>query len=181
MNFAPSELLQMPSRIPRGSLSIPQIRLPFSTELCQTKPTLSWQPSSESRESTRPSSVSDAIPLRTFISQAWPVVEPGMPFLYNWHIDVIADHLEALYSAEIPEAPHQHPDPMHEVDRRDRDVPGVDVDLRSGLSISDGLIWSAAGYARCPQVPPYHPEHWYQEKWGSVFCLTTEPEHEDSL
>ena len=31
-----------------------------------------------------------------YIKQAWHVVEPGQPYSHNWHIDLIAEHLEAI-------------------------------------------------------------------------------------
>jgi len=39
--------------------------------------------------------------LREYIKQAWPIVEPNTPFIPNWHIDAIADHLEACSSGKI--------------------------------------------------------------------------------
>lgn len=33
---------------------------------------------------------------RDFVIQAWPIVEPAVPFVSTWHIDAICDHLEAL-------------------------------------------------------------------------------------
>lgn len=36
-----------------------------------------------------------------FIKQAWHVVEPSTPFVSNWHIDAIADHLMAVSRGEI--------------------------------------------------------------------------------
>lgn len=39
--------------------------------------------------------------LRYFAEQAWPLVEPGVPFVGNWHIDVICEHLEAVSRREI--------------------------------------------------------------------------------
>lgn len=38
---------------------------------------------------------------RAFIRLAWDVIEPGVPLLWNWHIDAIAEHLEAVYRGEI--------------------------------------------------------------------------------
>src|SRR6516162_5165427 len=38
--------------------------------------------------------------LRTFIEVAWPIVEP-LPFVPGWHIDAIAEHLEAVTRGEI--------------------------------------------------------------------------------
>jgi predicted phage terminase large subunit-like protein len=39
--------------------------------------------------------------LRDFIAAAWPLVEPATEFIPNWHIDVIAEHLEAATHGEI--------------------------------------------------------------------------------
>lgn len=39
--------------------------------------------------------------LRHFVRQAWPVVEPFAPFKPNWHLDAIADHLEAVEAGQI--------------------------------------------------------------------------------
>lgn len=36
-----------------------------------------------------------------FAIQAWPIIEPTTPFHLNWHIEVIAEHLQALSSREI--------------------------------------------------------------------------------
>ena len=41
--------------------------------------------------------------LRRFFREAWNSVEPARPYKHNWHIDAIADHLEAQYRGEIPE------------------------------------------------------------------------------
>jgi hypothetical protein len=34
--------------------------------------------------------------LRLYIRQAWHLIEPATVYLENWHIDLIAEHLEAL-------------------------------------------------------------------------------------
>lgn len=39
--------------------------------------------------------------LTEFIRQAWHVVEPGNPYVHGWHIDAIAEHLEAAVRGEI--------------------------------------------------------------------------------
>lgn len=38
---------------------------------------------------------------KTFIRMSWPHIEEGTPFLDNWHIDAIAEHLTALYKRQI--------------------------------------------------------------------------------
>ncbi len=39
--------------------------------------------------------------LRRFVRAAWPVLEPGTPYVANWHIDAISDHLEAITKGEL--------------------------------------------------------------------------------
>lgn len=39
--------------------------------------------------------------LSDFIRLAWHVLEPEQPFVYGWHIDAIAEHLEAVTAGQI--------------------------------------------------------------------------------
>jgi predicted phage terminase large subunit-like protein len=39
--------------------------------------------------------------LSEFIRQAWPIIEPGTPYLDNWHIDCVAEHLQAVTLGQI--------------------------------------------------------------------------------
>lgn len=39
--------------------------------------------------------------LSAFVRAAWPVLEPGTEFLANWHIDLIAEYLEAVTRGEV--------------------------------------------------------------------------------
>jgi predicted phage terminase large subunit-like protein len=39
--------------------------------------------------------------LADFIRISWPVVEPGTPLVWNWHLDAMCEHLEALHRLEI--------------------------------------------------------------------------------
>jgi predicted phage terminase large subunit-like protein len=39
--------------------------------------------------------------LSRFVREAWPVVEPGIEFIDNWHIGAICDHLEAVTAGQI--------------------------------------------------------------------------------
>jgi hypothetical protein len=36
-----------------------------------------------------------------FVRQAWVVLEPKTPFLGNWHIDLLAEYLEAVAAGDI--------------------------------------------------------------------------------
>lgn len=39
--------------------------------------------------------------LRDFTKDMWPVIEPGVPYKSNWHIDAISEKLEAVTAGEI--------------------------------------------------------------------------------
>lgn len=39
--------------------------------------------------------------LGNFIRRAWPVLEPGQPYIHGWHMDAISEHLEAVTSGQI--------------------------------------------------------------------------------
>lgn len=39
--------------------------------------------------------------LAEFTRQAWPIIEPGVPLVDNWTIDVIAEHLEAVARGQL--------------------------------------------------------------------------------
>src|SRR5260370_41417837 len=39
--------------------------------------------------------------LRLYIRQAWHVVEPSTVYLENWHIDLIAEYLEAATAGQV--------------------------------------------------------------------------------
>jgi len=41
--------------------------------------------------------------LAAFIKRAWPVVEPGQPYVDNWHIGLICAHLEAITAGHVLE------------------------------------------------------------------------------
>jgi predicted phage terminase large subunit-like protein len=41
------------------------------------------------------------MPLREFVQAAWPVLEPETPFLANWHVDAICEHLEAIATEDL--------------------------------------------------------------------------------
>lgn len=39
--------------------------------------------------------------LYEFVRQAWPVIEPGVPFIDGWHLRIICEHLEAISSGDL--------------------------------------------------------------------------------
>jgi len=41
------------------------------------------------------------VSLHRFLRDAWPVIEPGSPFVDSWHIGAICEHLQAVTAGEI--------------------------------------------------------------------------------
>lgn len=39
--------------------------------------------------------------LNEFCKDAWRIVEPATPLIYNWHIDCICEHLQAVSEGQI--------------------------------------------------------------------------------
>lgn len=39
--------------------------------------------------------------LAEFIKMAWHIIEPGIPYIHNWHMDAISEHLMATATSEI--------------------------------------------------------------------------------
>jgi predicted phage terminase large subunit-like protein len=39
--------------------------------------------------------------LDEFVRQAWPVIEPSTPLVWDWHLDVICDHVQALVEGRL--------------------------------------------------------------------------------
>jgi predicted phage terminase large subunit-like protein len=109
--------------------------------------------------------------LRHFVRQAWHVVEPFSPFKANWHLDAIADHLEAVESGEI------------------RNLL-VTMPPRMGKSLTISVFYPAWRWISAPGTRFLYAsysqdlatEHslatrrviesdWYQERWGNRFAL----------
>lgn len=109
--------------------------------------------------------------LYEFVKQAWPIVEPGVPFIFSWHIEVICEHLEAISSGEIRKLliniPPRHSKstivsvmfPMWEWLARPEEK-FLCASYSGTLSIRDNLK-----ARRLVQSP------WYQERWGHLFAL----------
>ena len=66
--------------------------------------------------------------LRAFVEQAWPVLEPTTPFLPNWHIDLVCEHLEAITAGQTTRLLINLPPRYIEVPPRVRVLARVGVD-----------------------------------------------------
>ena len=112
--------------------------------------------------------------LSVFVKQAWPVLEPGTPYIHGWHIDAICEHLEAVTNGYIHKLLINMP-PRH---------------MKSTLV---SVIWPAWEWTRFPWLKYLYSSYslnlsirdsvacrrlimspWYQSNWGHQFQLSEE-------
>jgi predicted phage terminase large subunit-like protein len=110
--------------------------------------------------------------LSAFIAQAWHVVEPTSPFIPNWHIDAISEHLEAVTRGQIRNLLINMP-PRH--------MKSLAVSVfwpcwewipnpeRRWLFASYAASLSIRDSVKCRRLMQ---SPWYQRNWGDRFKLT---------
>ncbi len=110
--------------------------------------------------------------LRAFTKLAWSTVEGNTPYSSNWHLDAIADHLEAVSRGEIKRCI-------------------IAVPPRSSKSVSTAVMWPAFDWVDNPQRRSLFASYahnlskrdsarcrrviqspWYQARFGDRFRLT---------
>ena len=109
--------------------------------------------------------------LAEFIRQAWSQVEPGTPYTHGWHVDAIAEHLEAVSSGAIRRLVINIP-PRH---AKSLTVavfwPAWDwlsTPSRQFLSASYAIVLSRRDAVRARRLIE---GPWYQARWGGRFVL----------
>lgn len=109
--------------------------------------------------------------LSNFVREAWHVLEPTTPYVHGWHIDAIAEHLEAVSRGEI------------------RDLL-INVPPRFMKSLLVAVFWVCWIWARSPSTRWLFASYaqqlsvrdslkcrrlvlspWYQRLWGDRFRL----------
>lgn len=109
--------------------------------------------------------------LHEFVAQAWPIVEPAAPFLDNWHIGAICEHLQAVHDGQI---------------RRLL----INVPFRTAKSTLCSVMWPAWTWIHKPahkwlcgsyaaklairdnlKMRRLIQSAWYRERWGRGFNL----------
>lgn len=116
----------------------------------------------------------ESLTLTEFVKQAWPIVEPGKTYLHNWHIDAIAEHLEAVTRGEITRLL-------------------INVPFRFMKSTLVSVMWPAWTWTNRPEhqwlcgsyaaklairdsrkMRNVIESPWYRERWGDRFKLTSD-------
>lgn len=112
--------------------------------------------------------------LGEFIEGAWSIVEPSTPYLHNWHIDAVVEHLEAVTRGEI------------------RDLL-INIPPRHGKSLIVSVFWPTWVWTFAPEFRWLFSSYaqslstrdslkcrriiqsrWYQSRWGARVNLTSD-------
>lgn len=112
--------------------------------------------------------------LSAFVRAAWPVLEPGTPYLHNWHVDLISEHLEAVTAGQTTRLL-------------------INMPPRYGKSIVVSVLWPVWEWITNPETrwmfasysEKLSTKHsldrrgviqsdWYQERWGEKFRLSSD-------
>lgn len=109
-----------------------------------------------------------------FTRAAWGVVEPGKAFISGWHIEAIADHLQAVSEGQIRRLIVNVP-PRHMKSLQDAvfwpSWDWIKNPSRQWLFSSYAHSLSIRDSVRCRRLLE-HP--WYQARWGTKFRLTSD-------
>jgi len=112
--------------------------------------------------------------LRNYIRAAWPIIEPTTPFIPGWHIDAIADHLEAVSKGAIRRLIILIP-PRHAKST----IVSVMWPTWSWID-HPSTRWLTASYAAALSTRDSVRSRrlidsaWYQARWGDVFTMTSD-------
>lgn len=106
-----------------------------------------------------------------FIKQAWPHIEGAIPFIDGWHIDAIAEHLQACTNREIKKLL-------------------INIPPRTSKSSIVSIMWPAWSWLHRPEERFLYSSfaaslslehsvkcrrlicsHWYQNNWGHRFFI----------
>lgn len=110
--------------------------------------------------------------LYEFTKQAWHVIEPGTPFMHNWHLQVISEHLEAVTNGKISKLIINIP-PRH--------MKSIQVAVMWPVwvwTFRPDFRWLFASYAgslsvrdslKCRRLIE---SEWFKDRWGDRFKLT---------
>lgn len=109
--------------------------------------------------------------LRQFQAEAWHVIEPATPYLPNWHVDAICEHLEAVEAGQIKKLL-------------------INVPFRTAKSTTCSVMWPAKTWTLNPslrwltgsfalklairdslRMRRLITSPWYQARWGHLFEL----------
>lgn len=112
--------------------------------------------------------------LKGFTQIAWSIIEPATTYIHNWHLDVMAEHLEAVWKCQINDLLINMP-PRH--------MKSIEVSVMFPAfvwTVEPSLRWLYSSYAQSLSIRDsvkmrrLIESPWYKARWGHVFELTSD-------
>ena len=108
-----------------------------------------------------------------FVQAAWPALKPDDPYLHNWHIDAICQHLEAVSRGEITRLQVWVPPVSMKTLLVSVMWPAWEWTFQPrtrywGASYSEPLAGIISSWSRS-----LLNSDWYQARWGHIFHFTS--------
>lgn len=109
--------------------------------------------------------------LYEFFKQAWHIIEPGTPFVDNWHIEAIANHLEACFYRQIKRLLINMPPRCGKTNLISIVLPAwvwIHNPTEKFVYASYATSVSMEHSLKCRMLIE---SEWYQERWGHIYQL----------
>lgn len=109
--------------------------------------------------------------LHEFLKQSWSIIQVGIPFIDNWHLHVIAEHLEGCYRRDIKNL-------LINVPPRSGKTNLISIAYPAWVWIqnsSEKFLYASYAYSLAEEhgglTLALMQSNWYQERWGHLFKL----------
>lgn len=123
---------------------------------------------------TPPADAHPSVSLLEFVQTAWPLLEPSVPFVPGWHLQLLCDHLEAASLGKLPDLL-------------------INVPPGTTKSLTVGVFWPAWAWTWQPwtrwltgsydarlairdawRTRRLMQSEWYRSQWGEQFIFASD-------
>lgn len=133
--------------------------------------------------------------LKSYIKQAWDIVEKNRKLIWNWHLDVICNHLEVVTNTFIVKSQLPRKQYRHDLTLPFINYLWINIPPRHTKSLIVSVFWPTWewGPMNLPQLSYLFTSYaqglstrdsvkrraimesqWYQDRWGDRFQLTSD-------
>src|SRR5574341_280782 len=112
-----------------------------------------------------------------FVKAAWPHLKPEIPYMHNWHIDVICEHLAAVSHGEIKRLQIWLPPQSMKSLLASVCWPAWEWTFAPGISYWTASYSTDLSGRNSFMSLQLMRSHWYQERWGDRFEFVRDAEH----
>lgn len=109
--------------------------------------------------------------LYEFMRQSWPYVEGDTPFVANWHLEALCEHLEAVLSGEIKNLLINVPPRTTKTTVISICFPAFTWIHNPKIQFAFGSYSKSLSHEASMKCRDLIASEWYQARWGDRFQL----------